>query len=66
MPARGIGDSRHPIEWQLAYNLKVTRPELDPAAPQRTKPLTVCFAADLPARQGQRGGHRRSAGRNGR
>lgn len=32
MPARGIGDSRHPIERQLAYNLKVARPELDLAA----------------------------------
>ena len=33
MPARGIaggtGDSRRPIDWQLAYNLRVTRPELD-------------------------------------
>ena len=30
MPARGIaggtGDSRRPIDWQLAHNLRVTRP----------------------------------------
>jgi hypothetical protein len=33
MPARGIaggtGDSRRPIDWQLAHNVRVTRPELD-------------------------------------
>jgi hypothetical protein len=40
--ARGTGDSRRSIDWQLAYNLRVTRPELDrpPTANQAANSLS--------------------------
>jgi hypothetical protein len=48
VPARGTGHSRRPIDWQLAYYLRVTRPQSWTGRPTANQAAKQSFAADLP------------------